>query len=430
MKKNYEYLDGSFTLDLMKVPTYSKMEYRLVAFIIRWCGQNNVDYEFDTYGNLYLTKGKIEGDDGYYPCVTAHLDSVQKAHKELIASGELIKVLERTNKEGNIELYAKGMGLGADDKCGVLIALTMFQHLDVLKAAFFLEEEIGCLGSEQLNVEWFNNVGYVIGYDSPDRNRAAWSCSGVKLFNQDFFENHIKEVCEKNGLTKFYSEPFTDVKEIRQKVDVQCMNFGSGYYNAHSDNEYIVVEEVDEAVKLGVELVQHLGNKRYFLAKEESKGKWGGYTNMYKDPEYEFMSNLGDNDYINKYRSRYGSGLTNFMGGGSFHEDSYYDDDYYGDYFQNLTYGYGDIDKEMADVEEMSSEEQAEYWQLTMQTKHEVIKKYFEEKKLYEETITYLVKKYEESFEVLKDKIQSRCEVLGIDFESEFKDGFDDGLPF
>ena len=65
-----------------------------------------------------------------------------------------------------------------------------------------------------------------------------------------------------------------------------------------------------------------------------------------------------------------------------------------------------------------------------MQTKHEVIKKYFEEKKLYEETITYLVKKYEESFEVLKDKIQSRCEVLGIDFESEFKDGFDDGLPF
>lgn len=64
-------------LDVMSIPTYSKEEVRMVSFIILWARRNNVDYEFDEYGNVYLTKGEL--DDGEsYPCVTSHMDTVHK----------------------------------------------------------------------------------------------------------------------------------------------------------------------------------------------------------------------------------------------------------------------------------------------------------------------------------------------------------------
>ena len=216
---NLTHLDKKFVYELMSVPTVSSEEYRMVTFIILWARRNKIHYEFDEYGNIYLTKGTVnEGE--YYPCVTAHLDSVQNKHKLYAQAGQPLDVKTRITVSKKHEIYVDGMGIGGDDKAGVLIGLSMFNHCEQLKAAFFLEEEIGCKGSKQLNKEWFKNVGYVIGYDSPDLNRAAWACSGVKLFSADFFKTHMKDICAKHGLTKFFSEPFTDVKEIREQTQI------------------------------------------------------------------------------------------------------------------------------------------------------------------------------------------------------------------
>lgn len=51
------HMDKDFALKCMSVPTYSKEEYRLVTFIVLWARRNNIHYEFDDYGNLYLQKG-------------------------------------------------------------------------------------------------------------------------------------------------------------------------------------------------------------------------------------------------------------------------------------------------------------------------------------------------------------------------------------
>jgi hypothetical protein len=285
--------------ELMSIPTLSNHEYRMVEFVVLWARRNNIKYEFDDYGNVYLTKGSVK-EGCYYPCLTAHLDSVQSNHRLYALAGQNLDVKTRIVDDKH-EIYVDGMGIGGDDKAGVLIALTMFSFVDNLKACFFLEEETGCRGSSCLNESWFNDVGYVIGYDSPDLNRAAWCCSGEKLFDKDFFINNIKDICEEHGLTDFRSEPYTDVKMIRSKTNIICMNFGSGYYNAHSSIEYCVIEDMDSACKMGNAIINHLGEKRYELKS----------TNIYsiysKDENGKYVKNVMDDDekYFNslKYKS-------------------------------------------------------------------------------------------------------------------------------
>ena len=287
-----KYLNEQFIKDVLSVPTCSKAEYRMVTFIIMWARENNVKYEFDTYGNIYLTKGELaEGE--YYPCVTSHLDTVQNQQELYAQCGLPLPLQERVNFKGGHELFVKGMGIGADDKAGVLISLSLFQYTEKLKACFFLEEEIGCCGSKNLNKDWFKDVGYVIGWDSPDRNRAAFACSGELLMSKNLF-NEIKDTCKEHGVTDFRSEPFTDVKEIRHQTEVECMNFGNGGYAAHSQTEYVVMEDMDGACGLGVALIAKLGTKAYRM-----KSKTYPYTSAANslDEDIAFFGNRYEPKY-------------------------------------------------------------------------------------------------------------------------------------
>ena len=310
------YLDPKFVLECLSVPTHSGKEYRLVTYIMLWARRNSIKYEFDSYGNIYLTKGVLEEGE-FYPCVTSHLDTVQDGQDPYIEAGvpldikiEEVRENDTTNHKLSVATVGSPIGIGADDKCGVCISLAMFSYFDKLKACFFLEEEKGCLGSEKMEVEWFKDVGYVIGYDSPELYRAAWSCSGVKLFSYDFYEKYMKEVCDKWGLVNcFYSEPYTDVKVIREKTDIICMNFGNGGWKAHSQYEYCIIEEMDNACGMGIDLIKKIGNTEHKLKSDSVlskhsyvKNEDGTYTNTYVDDTAKLRS-LGDNSKQTKYTS-------------------------------------------------------------------------------------------------------------------------------
>ena len=398
-------LNKDFAYELMAVPTYSGMEHRMVAFILLFAEKNKISYQFDNYGNIYLTKGELaEGE--YYPCMTAHIDSVQTKHKEFINGGDALNVITRDCKNGKTEIYGEDYGLGGDDKCGVLIALSCFQFCDKLKASFFLEEETGCKGSSNLDKDFFSNVGYVIGFDSPDFNRSAWSVSGAQMFTKDFYLNYMKEICDKHGRTKFYSEPFTDIKEIRNKVPIQCMNFGSGYYNAHMSNEYVVLEEVDDCIELALNLIDKLKYVRYEL--ESGLSTYGGYPSYTRNPktgifemskeessnkdDIAFLKTLGDNDtrYYNNYRSRYFQDWED--------EDEYFDY-YYGKYNKNAH----NKEKEEEKNESIINDERI---------------------------IAYVMERYDERIEQIEKDVRAKCTELNIDFDTEFGDIFAETVTF
>lgn len=302
------YINKDFVLETMAVPTDSRNEFRMVVYIIQFARRNGIKYDFDDYGNVYLTKGELaEGE--FYPCVTSHLDTVQHRQEPYIRAGVPLDLKIEVTKDGEHKLSVdtKGqssIGIGADDKGGVTICLSMFEHFDKLKACFFLCEEVGCLGSKELDKDWFKDVGYCIGYDSPDLFRAAWSCSGVKLFSYEFYEKWMKPVCDEWGLKDcFYSEPITDVMEIRKQTGVMCMNFGNGGYNAHGDTEYCIIEHMDHALGMGIALIDYIGCTRHELKHVTTSWNASKGTYKMKDGYYirtdvddtKQLESLGDN---------------------------------------------------------------------------------------------------------------------------------------
>ena len=106
----------------------------------------------DKYGNLYAVKGTAET----YPCIVAHLDQVQAAYpRDFRATENRDIIFGYSAKQHSF------VGLGADDKNGIFIALEALKKYDSLKVAFFKEEEIGCKGSSQAELSFFDDCRYV-----------------------------------------------------------------------------------------------------------------------------------------------------------------------------------------------------------------------------------------------------------------------------
>lgn len=403
-KLELSHMDKDFIYDVMSVPSVSNGEYRMVTYIILWARRNNIKYEFDDYGNVYLTKGELS-DGEFYPCVTAHLDTVQTKQEPYAQVGMSLNIKERISKDNKHEIYVDGMGIGGDDKAGVTICLSIFNHIDKLKACFFLQEEIGCKGSNQLMKEWFTNVGYVIGYDSPDLNRAAYACSGVKLFSKDFYNTYMKDVCTEYGLTTFRSEPFTDVKSIREKTNIMCMNFGTGYYGAHSATEYCVLEDMDHACAMGCALIEKIGNTEHkfeYKTYSYTKGANGEYK--YDDDE-SFYRTLEGNTYSGYYTRGWAYGDDDY--------EDYYDSHYYGTY---SSYNSGS-----KTVNNTNTSKETNNSSKTVENNNE--------KTVSIETLRYVTEKYEEYVADIKDGVKKKCEECGIDF-AQFAEVFKNEIKF
>jgi hypothetical protein len=313
------------------------------------------------------------------------------------------------------------MGIGGDDKAGILIGLSMFSHVDKLKACFFLEEEIGCKGSQHMNVEWFKNVGYVLGYDSPDLNRAAYACSGVKLFSAAFFKEHMQEICKAHGLTDFRSEPFTDVKIIREKTNIICMNFGSGYYNGHASNEYCVIEDMDTACRMGHALIEHLGTNQYLLEHKvatsnvygkRADGTWG---NLSEDEDEKFLKTL----------SSYYSPKTT-QPRTSHHGYAYGYDDYYDEYndWEEYWDRHPGVPQSKPTQTSPTSTTIPKTTTPTTSSNTEP-----QEDVIPLETMKYITEVYDSRLATIESDVKKKCEELNISFD-EFKSIFELKITF
>ena len=247
-------LSKAFIRDVVSVPSVSKREDMMKEYIHQFAEARSIEVADDEKGNLYLTKGKM---DKCYPCLVNHMDTVQTRQGPYVDRHERLPVKERV-VDGHTELYVEGMGIGADDKLGCAIALALVDQLKVVKAVFFVEEEQGMLGSKAMDVDWFKDVAFCLSFDSPERNRSAKTCAKKELFTDQFFNEVLKPVCDRHGITSFRDEPFTDIVQIRQKTPIMCYNVGNGGYNPHCSNEYLVVEDAQAAYAFGKDLLESM----------------------------------------------------------------------------------------------------------------------------------------------------------------------------
>lgn len=257
--------------EVLSVPTKTYQEEKMVEFLVNWLTENNILHFVDEHNNVYATK-QVSAElpeDFYFPCVISHTDTVHNIDTINISE----EMLPNAQREIKLSYKAyndqgKPTGIGGDDKCGVFACLTLLQELPYLKAAFFVSEETGCHGSLKASEDFFSNVGYGIQFDAPENWMITEKCFGQVLFDREteFFETCDKVLTEgmnQNDM-RYMVHPYTDVYALRGKFDFSCINISIGYYDYHTKNEYVVVEDVFNGIDMGRKMIENLGNKLHY----------------------------------------------------------------------------------------------------------------------------------------------------------------------
>jgi hypothetical protein len=255
--------------------TYSgtKEEDEFINYLQEWITENvqNVEFEKDKFGNLYVTKG----DSTLYPCIVSHVD---------INQDEVKNVSIIWNKD-----YIFGMndneiiqcGLGFDDKCGVMLALICLQKYNNIKCFFSKSEEIGCRGTKQANMKFFQDCSFLIQGDRNSFNRdISEYTNGVKVISDEFKKASKNIVNQFNY--KYQNCVYTDIGELcKQNAGCCAYNFSIGYYNEHTNGEVMIVSEFEDAVNFTFAMIDNLSYKRWLHTPDRE------YTNYFFDDWYE-----------------------------------------------------------------------------------------------------------------------------------------------
>ena len=230
--------------------------------------------------------------------LTAHLDTVHdETPKEIIY------------KSGKV---SSPQGIGGDDRCGVYMILQLIQQYDC-HVLFCEDEEIGGIGSDKFAESetcksLYDSINYVIELDRKGKNDAVYySCANTK------FEDFIEE-----KFFKYAWGSFSDICNICPEIGIAGVNLSCGYYNAHTKMEYVVLSEMEKAIKEVGKLIDRTtdDNKYEYIKKVYSTQYLYGRYNGYDDDDYYIGYNYGYN-YSGGWNKPYSFGD---LGGSSSHK--------------------------------------------------------------------------------------------------------------
>lgn len=225
-----------------------------------------------------IYKGKAKACKNSYVLVrgeapimlVAHLDTVHK---------EQVREICKTNN-GNILMSPQG--IGGDDRCGVYALCAVYDQAPVKPWLLFTcDEEIGGVGAEQFCTKHqlgklpkeIDDLKLLVEIDRKGKDDAVYyDCAN------DEFEDYITT---KGFKTQWGS--FSDISYIAPELGVAAVNLSSGYYNAHTQHEYInrkhlnatvqkVLSIVADAAKSDFPKYEYVESARY----DRWWGGWGG----------------------------------------------------------------------------------------------------------------------------------------------------------
>lgn len=231
-------------MQLYQIHSPSGKEDAMRDFIIHWLEERNIQYVKDDVGNILATKdsrpNKDRADDTC-PCVCAHMDEVfhnRVPDYAIVQDGDEIY--------GYSDKAEARQGIGADDKNGIWVALKVMERVPYIKAAFFVCEEEGCIGSENVDLAFFDNCRFVIECDRMN--------GGDFIYKASRRQDPIVPLCTYEFMEAMNASEYgyrleqgrsTDVLMLRQRGLKCCAcNLSCGYYNPHKNDEYTRISEL------------------------------------------------------------------------------------------------------------------------------------------------------------------------------------------
>jgi len=192
----------------------------------------NRPFKCDDLGNISI------GDfDASKPCIVAHLDSVH-TKKSIVFT-----------KHGH--KLSSDNGIGGDDKCGIIAVFESLKKCDV-NAVFFIDEEIGCIGSGRCDKAIFKNVMYFIEVDRRGCTDVIDNLAYPSSVSDDFAGAMLPLITAHDF--KFENGSYTDLSEILPEVKIAGINLCAGYYNAHTSSEYVMLDELADSITYCIDL--------------------------------------------------------------------------------------------------------------------------------------------------------------------------------
>jgi hypothetical protein len=255
----------------------------------------------DKAGNVYAVKGVCDT----YPCIVAHLDEVHDYKRDGYKTYRIGDCLL-----GYDELTNEFVGCGADDKNGLYIALKLFASLDVIKGAFFVGEESGCIGSRQADMSFFVDARFVAQPDRRNGTDFITQIGGTDLCSEDFVADTAM-YRTKYGY-KVTTGLMTDVQTLKHKgLHVSCINVSCGYYEPHTDREYTRVSELNNCLALITDLFTNLNRvykhtyvKPVFVPKDKVFSHFDdAYMPNYRNDKGDVSDYLFDDAYMPNYHN-------------------------------------------------------------------------------------------------------------------------------
>ena len=261
------------------------------------------DYELieDEYGNLYGPHTESKNN----ACHSAHLDIVETNGRP----DEFFIITAPTGERRLVanNSLAQATSLGADDKNGVCLIIKACQAVKTElkpRVAFFLDEEIGRVGSLHRDVDFIDECDFVIVVDRRGTNEII--TNGSRGTYTSVLGPLFKFVNPDWVFAKGYS---CDADSLKHHVDT--INISAGYESAHTKDEYTLIDSMEAILNAIVSFleedlvafmpwqeIKEMHNDLYTLEKPIKKEKknentyWGakyyqGRTGDYNGYDYE-----------------------------------------------------------------------------------------------------------------------------------------------
>lgn len=207
-----------------------KSQQELKVYLSQWLYQN-YKYVIDVDGFLYAT--------GNVPIMlVAHMDTVHKNPPRTIWMSLDCNKLKCDE------------GIGGDDRNGVAMIMDIVETLgeEIRPYILFTEdEEIGGLGARdftKLNIR--PELNFIVELDRRGRDDAVfYDCD-----NEEFID-----FIEEFGFKESFGS-FSDISVIAEPLGVAAVNLSSGYYQAHTVNEYVNLHEMDEIMDKVINIIK------------------------------------------------------------------------------------------------------------------------------------------------------------------------------
>lgn len=142
-----------------------------------------------------------------------------------------------------------------------------------------MQEEVGCIGSSQADITFFDDCRFVLQADRKGHSDFITTVGWSPLCSEEFIND-----CQ---IEKFgYKEAtgmITDVGELKhQGLPISVANISCGYYEPHTDNEFTVKADLLNCLAL----VEHIIENCQKVYPHKNQYLWN-YDNDYIDEYFE-----------------------------------------------------------------------------------------------------------------------------------------------